>query len=99
MIRILIATLLACSMFAAEKAAEPIDAPPYDDLIIQAREAQRKGLMGKALDALEKAIKLDPKRVAVYFFKGQVLSTLRKPEEAIVSYAKVIELDPKASSA
>src|SRR3954470_2484437 len=98
MIRFLFAALVTISAFAAEK-AEPVEATPYQDLVIKGREAQRKGLTGKALEAFDAAIKLDPKNFAAYFFRGQVLAVQRKPEEAIASFTKVIELDPKASSA
>jgi lipoprotein NlpI len=98
MIRLLVVLFLAWSAVAAEKPTV-VDATPYQDLIIKGREAQRKGLMGKALEAFEEAIKLDSKSFAGYFFRGQVLAAMRKPEEAIASFSKVIELDPKASSA
>jgi len=99
MIRFLLVLLMASSVVAAAEKPSVIDAPPYDDLIIKAQEAFRKGLMGKALEASDEAIKLDPKRAAAYFLRGKVLSVQRKPEEAIAAFSKVIELDPKASSA
>ena len=51
------------------------------------------------MEAFDKAIKLDPTRVAGYFFKGDVLAGQKKREEAIAAFTKVIELDPKASTA
>jgi lipoprotein NlpI len=98
MIPLLLVAVLSLSVFAAEK-PEPIDAPPYLNLILEAQEAQAKGLMGKALEALDKAIQLDPKQVGGYFLKGKIFSLQRKPEEAIACFSKVIELDAKASSA
>jgi lipoprotein NlpI len=94
---------LLCLLFSVSTlvAAEPtvVQAPPYEDLILQSREAERKGLMGRALEALDKAIALDPKRRDAYFFKGRILSVQRKPDEVIALMTKVVELDPKASSA
>jgi lipoprotein NlpI len=98
MLRVLLAILIACPLLAAEK-TEPVPASPYDDLMIQGREAQRKGLLGKAIESFDAAIALDAKRVPGYFFKGQVLATQRKHEDAIAAFSKVIELDPKASTA
>ena len=89
---------MAISGFAAEKAA-PVEASPYQGLIIDAIQAQKKGLMGKSLESLEKAIKLDPTNFAAYFYSGTAFAALRKPEEAIAAFSKVIELDGKASSA
>jgi lipoprotein NlpI len=98
--RLLLIFFLAIAAVAAEKTNAPIvKASPYQNLIIDAREAEAKGLMGKALESLDRAIQLDPNGVAAYFFKGQILALQRKNEEAIAVFSKVIELDPKASSA
>lgn len=97
MIRVFWAILVSASLLAAEKEAK--EAPPYEDLVIQAREAERKGLLGKALEFLEKAKTLDPKRLDAYFFAGRILTTQRKSEDAIAAFDKVIKIQPKASTA
>lgn len=90
---------MASAAAAADVVTEPRDATPYESAVIEGREAQRKGLLGKAIDAFDKAIKLDDKQVAGHFFKGETLSLQRKSEAAMVEFSRVIELDPKASSA
>ena len=98
MVRIfLFLTLAFC--FSTLAAEEVRDATAYEGAIIDGREAHQKGLFGKALEAFDKAIKIDPKKSAGYFFKGVTLGEQKKSEEAIVQFDKVIELDPKASTA
>jgi lipoprotein NlpI len=75
----------------------PLD--PYREAIVTYKEAAGKGLMGKALEALDRAIKLDPNRYDAYFYRAGIFSVQNKPEAAIEDYSKVIELDPKASTA
>jgi lipoprotein NlpI len=99
MIRFVLAMLIAVSVFAAEKPATTPALGPYEELILQAKDATGKRLLGKALESLEQAIKLDPKRFDAYFLQGQILAAQRKSEEAIKSFSKVIEIDPKASTA
>src|SRR5688572_2782297 len=96
MLRIL---LLAIFCVGALSAEAPREASAYEGAVIDGREAQRKGLLGKAIEAFDRAIKLDPQKVAAYFFKGEVLVAQRKSEEAVVLFSKVIELDAKASTA
>ena len=98
MLRFLPVFVFVASLVAAEVVTAPRDATPYESAVIEGREAQRKGLLGKALEAFDKAIKLDDKQVAAHFFKADTLSMQRKSEEAIVEFSKVIELDPKAST-
>jgi len=74
-------------------------APPYEDAIFGARESERKGLLGQALERLVKAEELDPKRVDAYFLQARILVRLHKRDEAILALNKVIEIDPKASTA
>jgi lipoprotein NlpI len=97
MIRIILTLLLAVPLFAAEApVAEP---PPYEGFVIAAREAERKGLLGQAIEYLDKAIALDAKRIDAHFFKGRILTLKRKSVEAIAELDQVIAADPKASSA
>lgn len=85
-------------MLAAD-APDLRDANPYESAVIDGIEAQRKGLLGKAIESFNKAIQIDDKKIAGHFFKGETLALQRKGEEAIALFSKVIELDPKASTA
>jgi lipoprotein NlpI len=96
--RFLAAFLFVGSMFAAD-APEVRDATPYEAAVIDGREAQRKGLLGKAIQSFDRAIALDDTKVAGHFYKGDTLVRQRKSAEAIAEFNKVIELDPKASTA
>ncbi len=96
MIRIASLLLAAFNLLAAEPA--PVPPPPYEEFIIQAREAERKGLLGQASDYLDKAIALNPKRLDAHFYKGRILATQQKGAEAIAEFDKVIAIDPKAST-
>jgi lipoprotein NlpI len=98
MVRLLLFLALAVC-FSTVAAEEVRDATAYEGAIIDGREAQQKGLFGKALECFDKAIKLDPKKPAGHFYKGDILAGQRKSEEAIAAFTKVIELDPKASTA
>src|SRR5687767_7637910 len=98
MIRVVCFALTLFSALAADPTNVP-DAPPYEGLVIDAREAERKGLFGKALKSLDQAIALNPKRLDAYFLQGRILAKQRKSEEAIAALTKVIQIDAKASTA
>src|SRR3954468_5128504 len=72
---------------------------PYEEAIAKCKEARQKGLLGNALEALDRAIKVDPQRFDAYFFRAQIFAIQNKTERAIENYTKVIELEPKASTA
>jgi lipoprotein NlpI len=98
MIRILLLVLALSANLAPAQELPPL-APPYEALIVDGKDAERKGLLGKALEFYRKAQELDPKRVDAYFYRARVLSTQRKFAESVMALNKVIELDPKASTA
>jgi lipoprotein NlpI len=95
MFRIVFLLVMVTCAFAAEI---PL-LPPYDDLLIQAREAESKGLMGKAIEALEKAQQMDPKNLKAFFHAGRIHARMRRHEQAEAAFSRVIEIDPKASTA
>lgn len=98
MIRILTLFWAVASLLAAEPPVAKAP-PPYESFLIEAKDAERKLLLGKALEALDKARELDPKRPESYYFAGQILVKQRKGEDAIAAFTKVIDIDPKASTA
>lgn len=53
------------------------------------------GRNAQALEALEKATKLDPKNAAAWRSKGTALGRLGRHEKALEALVKAIELDPK----
>jgi lipoprotein NlpI len=93
---ILVATLLSLAAADQPDVREPSS---YKNLVDEARAAEGKGLLGKALKSLDQAIAMDPKRFDAYFFKGRILALQRQSEAAIAAFTKVIEIDPKASTA
>ena len=50
---------------------------------------------GEALDAFNKAIKLDPIDAAAWYNKGVILEQLGLPDEAKLIYARAAKLDPQ----
>lgn len=49
----------------------------------------------KVLTYIDKALIEEPNNATLYFAKGTVYDKLNEPEEAIKSYSKAIEIDPK----
>jgi len=99
MIRFLLLLVTVCSLHAADSIPVNPVLPPYEEAIIKYKEAAGKGMLGNALEALDRAIKLDPNRYDAFFYRAGILSVQNKPEAAIEDYSKVIQLDPKASTA
>jgi lipoprotein NlpI len=99
MIRFSFLALTCLMMFAAENPPANPPLEPYKEAIVIYKEAAGKGLFGKALEALDRAIKLDPTRYDAYFYRAGIYSAQNKPEAAVEDYSKVIQLDPKASTA
>lgn len=61
-----------------------------------AKAVDRLNELGQALQAIDKAIALNPKLPAVQFFKGFILNASGKPNEAIPFLNRAIELKPEA---
>jgi lipoprotein NlpI len=98
MIRILLlVSLLSLPCFGADK--EPPLAPAYEGHVFDGRNAEEKGLLGKALESYKKAQELNPKRPDAYFYTARVLITQRKHEEAVAALTKLIELQPASPTA
>src|SRR5438105_12372536 len=72
MFRILALILLVSTILAADapvSAPAPKPASPYDQAIFDAGYAERKGLLRQALEKLDRAREIDPKRVESYFLR------------------------------
>ena len=54
----------------------------------------RANNLSKALEAYEQAIQLGCLDPAVFFYKGNILVTLKRPGEALEAYEQAIQLDP-----
>lgn len=56
-------------------------------------------LLGDALLAVERALKLDPKSALAHYASGLIFSANGKPDEAIAAFGKAIEYDPRFARA
>ncbi len=68
------------------------------ELLSQGMEAQRKGLVGAALDALMKATEVDPTNPAAWLQLGLMHRLKGEHAEAIKSFDHVVKLDSKSIS-
>lgn len=57
------------------------------------------GKYQEAINALDRALEIDPKARVAWFCKGGALYNLCKYQEAITAFDKTIEIDPKATDA
>jgi lipoprotein NlpI len=99
MLRFILLLLTASAIFAAENPTVTPPLGPYEEAIVKFKESRQKGLIGAALDALDRAITIDSNRFDAYFFRGNVFAVQNKSEQAVADFTKVIEIDPKASTA
>jgi tetratricopeptide (TPR) repeat protein len=60
---------------------------------------QQMGNLEEALDFLEKSIQVDPRVGSRWLAKGEVLEALGRTEEAVASYRRACELEPKDNQA
>jgi tetratricopeptide (TPR) repeat protein len=49
----------------------------------------------KALDAIDRALELDPELLVAHYNRGQALLYLNRPEDMLQSFEKVVALDPE----
>jgi lipoprotein NlpI len=95
MIRCILLFVLSATLIAAEEKPAASVAPTYDDIIEAARDAEGKGLVGKATELLLEAVRLDPKRPEAWFYRANILIVQEKRKEAITVLDQLIELAPK----
>lgn len=55
---------------------------------------QQAGMLQAALEALERALELDPNRLALHLYKADLLSELQMPEQTLESLRQALRLDP-----
>jgi len=66
------------------------DARQYDRL---GRQSAESGNMEQALQALTRAIELDPERASAYNARGYVYLRLRQPKRALADFSEAIRLN------
>ncbi len=59
---------------------------------VEADQGDPKELLG----TIETALKANPRNVSAWFARGRIYNALKDYDECIVSFGKVVELDPKA---
>lgn len=84
---LLFAVLLINSVLAAEDPSE---------LAIQSKRLRQDGALYRSLDLLEEAARAAPTDYRIHKERGDLLMTLRRNQEAIVSYQEAIRLAPDA---
>jgi len=73
---------------------EMVDSPRA--IVEQAEEAWSDGATNLALDILEQGLKEYPQSLALYKLRGDVLSTVRRLQEAVKAYDAVLQRTPNA---
>ncbi|HYS70818.1 MAG TPA: tetratricopeptide repeat protein, partial [Thermoplasmata archaeon] len=67
--------------------------PPRRDLREKAEELLEAGQAEEALEVFDELVRLAPEDVEAWLNRGEVLAILGRPEEAIGSYERVLELE------
>ena len=70
------------------------NAPARRDLREKAAEMLEEGEYGPALEVYEEIIRQDPEDVDAWMNRGEVLTLLRRVDDAAASYERVLALDP-----
>jgi tetratricopeptide (TPR) repeat protein len=65
------------------------------DWLEMSRQANIDNRLDKALDALNKAIELDPENTDLYIYRGRTYYYLGNYTQAIIDYDKFIKFDPE----
>lgn len=87
--------LLAIPLLLTSFAMSTARADNVEDILNKVRTALKVGDDAAALKASEEAVKLAPKNAQAWFLHGEALARFRKHGEAIRSYEKAHEIDPK----
>lgn len=69
--------------------------PQEQDYLSKALEYIQSNQYESAISLLDNAIAINPKNKTYYEKKGLALSKLDRKEEALATYKKAIEIDPK----
>jgi tetratricopeptide (TPR) repeat protein len=72
---------------------------PRDEMLALGYSLNNSGQYEEALEAYEKAVRIDPLSVAAHMGHGYTLNRLKRHEEALTSYNHAIELDPSNAGA
>jgi tetratricopeptide (TPR) repeat protein len=76
--------------------AEESSVRSVETVVEQAKTAWESGAVTSALELLEQGIHDHPQALALQQLRGDVLSTLRDPKEAVQAYDHVLAVDPRA---
>lgn len=87
---IIIAIFSGAGVFAQEKNGG-------DDVAIQARAAWMKGSPDHALEILDNGVQEFPKGFFLHKLRGDILTTIRRNQEALEAYEAVLKREPQSS--
>ncbi|MBN2548478.1 MAG: tetratricopeptide repeat protein [Anaerolineales bacterium] len=84
----------------ARSAAQPISgaALPVNLYYELALAYQQAGMLQAALEAVERALELDPNRLALHLYKADLLDELQMPEQTLESLRQALRLDPVSTA-
>jgi lipoprotein NlpI len=89
--------LLAASAFVFLAATALAD-DAVDRLVETGIEQSATGNYSAALDALDRAIKQDPKAAVAYYHRGRTYFCMAKIKQSVADFDRYVELAPKAES-
>jgi tetratricopeptide (TPR) repeat protein len=72
---------------------------PAEDALMEGEAAFGKGEMDRAIDAYERALKLDPKLYEAPLFIGDAYHKMGKNDKAYEGYARAVAIDPDRDTA
>jgi len=91
--------LATCLLPVATLSAQTDQEKKIKELLRQATDAWEKGDFEKAVETVTKVIESDPKKPALYFFRGSLHEDWNKHDRAVADFTTCIELDPRNAEA
>ena len=86
--------LVASSMLVTW-VAQSQDSGPAMSLMLKGQTLNQQGRHGEAVPVLQRAVRLSPSEIFGRNQLGLALIKTNKPEEALLQFIQVLELDPK----
>lgn len=87
---------LCCTPSSFSSAMPDSPASDFDLVAEQARSAWDSGGMARALEILEQAIERYPHASTLHKLRGDILTTARRPQDALTAYESALADQPKA---